>query len=291
MKVFYSPLRYPGGKNKIVNFIKLILKKNELTGGTYVEPYAGGASVALTLLIDDFVKDIIINDYDRSVYAFWYSVINNTNELCDLIENTDVSIDNWKIQKQVQINKEKVGLLELGFSTFFLNRTNRSGIIKAGVIGGNEQLGNFKIDARYNKGDLISKIRLISMYSDNISLYNLDMITLIKKLKPTLPTNSFIYFDPPYYCKGKDLYVNHYQHKDHLLVAKLINGIRNPHWIVSYDNVTEVKEMYKNKQTLKYKLSYSAINARKGSELLIFNKTLKVPKITPTKVANQVLNI
>ncbi|MGB2580420.1 MAG: DNA adenine methylase, partial [Minisyncoccia bacterium] len=164
---FYSPLRYPGGKNKLAKFVALVCEKNNISGH-YVEPYAGGASVALHLLINGYVKEITINDFDRSIYAFWHSVLNNTEKFCKMIESADMTVRNWLEQKEVQKNKAKVGLLELGFSTFFLNRTNRSGVINGGVIGGLEQKGNFKIDCRFNKKELIERVRLIAGYKQNI---------------------------------------------------------------------------------------------------------------------------
>ncbi len=282
---FYSPLRYPGGKGKIANYIKLVFEKNLLLDGYYVEPYAGGASVALSLLINEYVSKIIINDFDRAIYAFWHSVIFQTDDLCSLILNTDVTIENWLHQKEVQKDKENIPLIELGFSTFFLNRTNRSGIIKAGVIGGNQQNGNYKIDARYNKTELIKRIKRIAYYRDRILLYNLDAIELINNISNYLPEKTLIYFDPPYYNKGKELYVNHYKHEDHLLVSQMINGITKHKWIVSYDNTNEIKELYNSKRNIEYNLKYSAVNSTEGSEVMIFHDELYFPKnIVPSEI-------
>lgn len=282
---FYSPLRYPGGKGKITNFIKLVLERNLLLDGHYVEPYAGGASVALALLFDEYVSKIIINDYDRAIYAFWHSVLNNSGSLCDLIQSTPVTVESWFKQKEVQHDTNNPDMLLLGFSTFFLNRTNRSGIIKAGVIGGKLQDGPFKIDARFNKTDLINRIRRIAKYKDRIELFNLDAIELIKTINKSLPKRSLIYFDPPYYVKGKDLYVNHYSHLDHVLVAKMINGISKHRWIVSYDNVPEIRELYGFQKNIEYSLNYSAVNATSGAEIMVFHKNLFIPNvISPTSV-------
>jgi len=168
--MFYSPLRYPGGKNKLADFIAKICIDNNLKGH-YVEPYAGGASVALFLLFKGVIDKITINDKDRSIYAFWYSVLNYTNDLCELVINTDITVKNWNIQREVQKNKNKVILLELGFSTLFLNRTNISGIINAGVIGGMKQKGEYKLDCRFNKQEIIARIQSIAKKKKQIRLY------------------------------------------------------------------------------------------------------------------------
>lgn len=277
--MFYSPLRYPGGKGKIANFIKLIFEKNNLRDGHYVEPYAGGASVALSLLFSDYASIIIINDFDRSIYAFWHSVLNNTDELCRLISSTRLNMEVWAEQKEIQKRKATADLLELGYSTFFLNRTNRSGIIKAGVIGGNAQTGNYKMNARFNKKDLIKRIKAIAEKRDRILLYNLDAIDLMRTISDTLPRKTLIYFDPPYYLKGKDLYVNHYMHEDHLLVSEMIRGIRNHKWLISYDNAPEIKALYRRRKQFEYSLKYSAVNATAGIEVMIYHKDLFIPKV------------
>ena len=165
----YSPLRYPGGKGKISSFFSELFVANNLIGGTYIEPYVGGGSIALSLLINGVANQIIINDKDRSLFAFWYSILNYTDEFCQLIENTPITIDTWYEQREIQKNKTNAELLSLGFSTFFLNRTNRSGIIKGGVIGGLNQTGNYLIDARYNSDDLKKRIKLIALYKDKIA--------------------------------------------------------------------------------------------------------------------------
>lgn len=279
---FYSPLRYPGGKGKISKFIKTVFEKNLLSDGVYVEPYAGGASVALSLVLDEYASKVIINDIDKSIYSFWVSVVEDSEGLCKLIRDTKVTMTTWRRAKDIQKNKEQASPLELGFSTFFLNRTNRSGIIKAGVIGGNDQTGNWKIDARYNIPDLVNRIQRIAKYADRIELYNSDACELIKKISKDLPKRSLLYFDPPYYVKGKDLYVNHYRHDDHAKVAEVITAITKQKWIVSYDNAPEIKELYRGFDKIEYSLNYSAATAAKGTEVMFFSSGLYVPPITLT---------
>lgn len=276
---FYSPLRYPGGKGKVADYFKQIFKDNLLYDGTYVEPYAGGASVALSLLFNEYASKIIINDIDKSIFSFWYSILFDTDKLCKLIHDTPVTADNWKIQKSIQKNKNRFGSLKLGFSTFFLNRTNRSGILNAGIIGGRQQNGKWKIDARYNKKDLIERIERIALYKDKIELYNFDAVELIKSLRKTLPKNALFYFDPPYYVKGKDLYLNYYTDKDHIEIAEEISKIKNQKWIITYDNVCPITNLYTNFRQKFFKLAYSAGKKNKqGQEVMIFSDNLYIAK-------------
>ena len=219
MTKFVSPLRYPGGKLKVVDYIKRLFEVNDLCGGTYIEPYAGGASVALGLLFSKYANRIKINDINLSIYAFWYSVLNETEALCRLIVDTPVTMEVWQKQHELQKHKEDAGLLEIGFSTFFLNRTNRSGILNGGVIGGKEQTGAYKMDVRYNKNNLIERIEHVAKYADVIDLTNMDAVELIKRYKRTPTAKTFCYLDPPYYVKGRDLYLNYYNEDDHKAIA------------------------------------------------------------------------
>lgn len=277
MNRFVSPLRYPGGKLKVVDYIKRLMEVNDLCGGTYIEPYAGGANVALSLLFGNYAKRIKINDIDRSIYAFWHSVLTETEALCKMIQDTDVTMETWERQHDVQKHKEKVDLLELGFSTFFLNRTNRSGILNGGVIGGKSQTGKYKMDARYNKKDLIGRIELIAAHEGKIDLTSMDAVALIKRYKKAPAAKTLCYLDPPYYVKGKDLYLNYYNDDDHRKIAEAIMKYKGK-WIISYDAVDFIKKLYEGYIQKVYYLSYSAATPSKGRELMVYSNGLILPE-------------
>lgn len=275
--VFPSPLRYPGGKKKLAKFVIDSIIENDIQDGTYIEPFAGGASVALHLLFLEYVKKIIINDVDRSIYAFWYSVLYETERLCNLIEDTPVTIEEWHRQKIVQTQKENMDYLTLGFSTFFLNRTNRSGIIKGGVIGGKDQAGQWKMDVRFNKSDLISRIRKIALYQSRIQIHNEDAIDFVNMIRPVLDQHTLIYFDPPYYNQGAALYANHYSHEDHVELSRYIKNL-DCKWILTYDYTPNIIEMYRNTEKRLLTLNYTASKKTKGNEMLAFCDDFNIPQ-------------
>ena len=280
---YVSPLRYPGGKLKVVDYVKQLMEVNDLRGGTYIEPYAGGASVALSLLYSKHAARIKINDIDRSIYAFWYCVLNETDALCRMISDTPVTMDVWQAQHELQKHKDEVDLLELGFSTFFLNRTNRSGILNGGVIGGKNQNGNFKMDARFNKKDLIGRIEHVAGYADLIELTSMDAVSLIKRYKRAPAAKTFCYLDPPYYVKGQDLYLNYYRDEDHKDIAEAIKKFKGQ-WIISYDAVDFISELYKDYRQKEYHLSYSAGNPSQGREILVYSNGLIMPEAEIVKL-------
>lgn len=271
MSHFCSPLRYPGGKNCIFPFVSQLFYENGLLGVAYAEPYAGGAGLALRLLFEEYVDRIYINDLDRSIYAFWASVLAHSDAFCGWIEDVDVSMDSWCKYKEIQKHAQSADLFELAKSTFFLNRTNVSGVIKGGVIGGYEQKGNYKIDVRFKKEDLIDRIQKIARFKSRISVSNLDGLAFVKKMD-SKPEKVFIYLDPPYYQKGADLYMNFYTKADHEKLSGHVHKMKKK-WLVSYDNHDFILNLYAAKKKILYKLSQSASN-RVGDEVLIFSEDL-----------------
>ena len=272
-----SPLRYPGGKYKLYKYVAQLIRENNCN--TYIEPFCGGAAVALELLFNDVVKKIIINDYDYTIYCFWESVLHRTDEFIEMILQVDVSIEEWYRQKAIREDVDNYDSLEVGFSTFFLNRTNRSGIIdKAGPIGGASQKGNYSIDCRFNKERLAAQIKKIGDKRDSIKIFNLEALDFIDDV--ILGTRkSFIFFDPPYYGKGPGLYTNFYSHGDHANLANtILEKLKNRRWIVTYDNINAIKSMYFNVDSVEFELQYSLQSKRSGSEVMFFSKQIQRPK-------------
>ena len=266
-----SPLRYPGGKNCIFAFVRNLLEDNGIVGINYAEPYAGGAGLALRLLMEGLVSEIHINDLDTSIYAFWDAVLHQPDELCDWIYNVNINISTWEHCKQVQKSYKQHDMLELAKSTFFLNRTNVSGVISGGPIGGMKQLGTYKMDVRFNKTELIQRIQKIAQLTDSIHLSKLDGIDFIDGLEKT-PKDIFIYLDPPYYKKGAFLYMNAFCDDNHRALAKKVIKLHN-RWMVSYDNQKFILDLYPHHRKVLYQLSQCTSN-RIGDEVLIFDDRL-----------------
>ena len=278
-----SPLRYPGGKGKLARFVATLIKRNGISDGLYVEPYAGGAAVAWELLLTGVVRRVAINDVSRPVYAFWRSVLDRTEELSALIADTPVDLVNRDRLKAV-LSDADADEVELGFAMFFLNRTHRSGILNGGVIGGREQTGKWKIDARYNKADLIRRIKRIAVARRRIELTNLDAVEFVKSKSEDWPKKTLVYLDPPYYEKGSQLYYDFYGNKDHLEVAQAVRSMQSVHWLVSYDDVLPIQEMYSGAPALQYTIGYSARNVLRGREAMFFSDGLIVPEVEGSMV-------
>lgn len=273
-----SPLRYPGGKSKLYGLVESIISQYSDVVDTYVEPFAGGAAIALQLLQNNRVKKVIINDINIGIYSFWDSVCNQTDDFLKLLYDTKINIENYELQKQIYEN-EKRASLELGFATFFLNRTNFSGVLEAGPIGGYNQTGKYLIDARFNKKDLSKKIQKIAQFSPNIAIFNLDILDFIKQVEKK-KRKIFTYFDPPYFVKGKALYTNFLEKEDHLMIYNEIKKIKTP-WLLTYDNVPEISDIYKQYKQYEFNLSYTvnSIANRKGSELLVSSDYKKLKEV------------
>lgn len=281
---FTTPLRYPGGKGRLTQYVADVISANRLVGGHYAELYAGGAAIAISLLRLEYVRHVHINDLNRSVFAFWHTVLHRNADLCRRIRSTRVSMAEWRRQREVQL-ADAPDLFDLAFSTFFLNRTNRSGIILGGVIGGKAQSGKWSLNARFNKHDLIERIECIGRLHRRISLYNRDAAAFIEGVLPGLPERSLVYLDPPYYVKGAGLYQNHYVHQDHVRIAGLVDTIRQP-WLVSYDNAPEIRHLYREHRQQVFGLRYSAQLRYEGSEVMVMSPGLQTPEdIVPSRAA------
>lgn len=278
MPVTVTPLRYPGGKTKIYDYVKSIIDLNDLHG-TYIEPFAGGAGLAIKLLLNNDVKKIVINDSDSAIYAFWHSVLYETEELCKFVEEVDISIDTWNYMREVYFNQAGRELIEIGKATLFLNRVNRSGVLKGGLIGGKEQNGSYKMNARFNRVDIIKKIRRIAAEKERIDIYNLDVQEF---LSPTIMRHYYkvlINFDPPYVQKGGQLYMNYFTEDDHRKLRDSITKLKRK-WIVTYDICPVIKELYRNYRGSTLNINYSANVAKQAQEYIFFSDNIIIPANT-----------
>jgi DNA adenine methylase len=272
-----SPLRYPGGKSSMFDLVRGLVRLNNLECGHYAEPYAGGCGLALEMLFNGVAAEIHVNDIDPAIWSFWHCVLNRTEELVDRVLETPVTIDEWYKQRATYRAQRKKHTLALGFSAFYLNRTNRSGVIKgAGVIGGLEQTGNYRMDCRFNRLDLAKRIIRIAKYRDRIHLTNDDALDFLKTSKSKLPKRTLMFIDPPYFNKGANLYTSFYEADDHDALAKLIVDYNLP-WIVTYDDTPEIQKLYRKLRRFQFDIKYSLQEKRVGSEILIAAKGLKLP--------------
>lgn len=276
MPITDTPLRYPGGKSQLAPLVIDILQKNDLMYGEYVEPFAGGAGIAMHLLLNSYVSRVYLNDIDPAIHAFWHTVLNNTQTLCDLVQHTPVTLEEWHRQRAIFLDPAHPDITAKGFATLFLNRTNRSGILRGGVIGGLSQQGNYKMDCRFNRGDIIRKIKRIALHREKIELHCLDAAVFVNTVVPTTSEYTLVNLDPPYYGKGPELYTNFYRHEDHQALAQAVGNI-DRHWMVTYDDTPEIRQLYQPYRNYSSNLNYSVQTKRIGVELLIADDHLVLP--------------
>lgn len=263
-----SPLRYPGGKFKISRLVEFIIRKAGVEGGVYIEPFAGGAGVALDLLFSGIVSEIVINDADVAISSFWRALTTRSDALIRLVKDTPVTLQEWQRQRAIYLGAKHYSV-ELGFAAFFLNRTNHSGMLQSGPIGGQAQK-TWLLDVRYNRDQLAEKLLAIARKKKAIKVYNQDAEAFIRRFLPRSSTPAFIYFDPPYYRRGKVLYKNYYTPELHSSLAECIRKIEGIPWIVSYDDTEPVEALYHGFPARRFALSYSLANNGRGKEIMFF---------------------
>ncbi len=275
-----SPLRYPGGKGLLSSYFRTLITQNSLEGCRYFEPFAGGSGIALGLLSSGIASEVIINDADCHIYYFWKIIIEKNQEFVDWLIDVPLTIDEWRKHKEIYHSPNKYKIFEIACSTFYLNRCNRSGIIAgAGPIGGYEQKGSWKLDARFNRNMLSERISKIGMLKKHIKISNMDAIEFLKKQLPSGQERKriLVYCDPPYVSAGNKLYFNFYKNSDHGKLAHYLLDQKSLNWVASYDDIQLIRNLYEPCQMWIFTLGYSLQSSSKGRELLIAPQYLKLP--------------
>lgn len=269
-----SPLRYPGGKAALAGFFADIIKRVGIRSTTYIEPYAGGVGAGIVLLQKGLVRKLVINDIDPAVYSFWKSVTEQPKEFACAVLHAPLNVAEWRRQQTIYREADESDPFALGFAFFYLNRTNRSGILNAGPIGGVNQTGNYKIDARYNRKQLAERILAIGTLADRITVLSVDGMSVIRRY--IRKKSSFIYIDPPYVDMGGSLYLNAFTHRDHTDLAQVLTEERNGNWVLTYDPSDFIRRLYRNHDVHDYQLNYSANKPGKALELMIASDPVSI---------------
>ena len=269
-----SPLRYPGGKASLADFFETAIDALGLTAPTYVEPYAGGAGAGLALLYRGVVGRVVINDLDRSIHAVWDSMLNHTDDFLRRLDGASLTVEEWKRQREIYRRRDDSDLdpQDLGFATFYLNRTNRSGVLRGGIIGGLQQAGTYKMDARFNKATLRSRVEQLAEHRSKVRISHQDGVARLRYWLPR--DNVFAYVDPPYHAKGSFLYLNSFSDEQHQDLADWLNGLADGNWILTYDMAEPIKAMYRERTSLGFNLHYSANRRELASELMVLSDTM-----------------
>ena len=244
---------------------------NDYGNRMYVEPFAGGFGIGISLLCEGVMASAILNDFDTHIYNFWHSVLNDTENLLRLVSDTPITMEERERQKQNYRDLNADPLTD-GFATLFLNRVNFSGVIKGGPLGGTDQSGIYKLDCRFNKKDVKTRIENTAKLKNKIKLYNRDAGDLIKKCLVKMKSPMFLNIDPPYVGKGNQLYTNFFTEGDHLdlqrIIVKHLNGYP---WIITYDDCPLIRDLYKKYYIQKYNITYKARSTILGKEIIITN--------------------
>lgn len=273
-------MRYPGGKGSLSAFLADLLELNDLVGCAYYEPYAGGAGAALNLLSHGVVSRVHINDADPRVAALWWAMLDDNERFVERIHGVSLDIEEWRRQQKICANADSGDPFALGFAAFYMNRCNRSGVLKgAGPIGGYAQGGKWRLDVRFNRDELVSKVRAIGALRDRIEVTGLDAIEFLKRCLPAgrARARAFVYADPPYVIKGQKLYLNAYDARDHAELARYLDRQSVLPWLVSYDDAPLIWSLYAQHQIDLLPIRYSLQSKRAAQELLIAPQRVYVP--------------
>jgi DNA adenine methylase len=241
-----SPLRYPGGKRRLSGYVAAALKLNKLKPKLFVEPFAGGASVALQLLADGVVEKIALGDRDPLVASFWNVVFHDHKWLVEQVENISVTIKDWERTRK-SLPKLKTDR-ERALACLFLNRTSFSGILAAtaGPIGGKEQASEYKVDCRFPRETLVRRIKAVAELRNDVAFISRGTWReTMKKVgeKGYKPADVFYYLDPPFYAKAERLYRFYFKKPGHTALHDAFVKVKSP-WLLSYDVAQTIIDQY-----------------------------------------------
>jgi DNA adenine methylase len=270
-RIMASPLRYPGGKGSLYARLRRVIRDNGLAGCTYVEPYAGGAGAGLALLVTGQVNKVVINDLNPAIHAFWSTLTTDPDAMISRIKKVPLNVKEWRRQKDIYA-AEEADSSALGFATFYLNRTNRSGVLNGGPIGGIDQTGNYLIDARFNREELSERVRTLGLFSGQIDVTCADGRAVVRKY--AAKSDTFLYADPPYFEKAGSLYMNYFKAEDHEALAKDLNAKSDGRWLLTYDAVPQVETLYAGRRRRQFGLHYSAHRVIKATEVAVLSDPL-----------------
>lgn len=280
-----SPLRYPGGKASLAGLLAQTIKLNDLEGCPYYEPFAGGAGAALRLLREGIVSEVHLNDLDPAIAAFWRVVLDQPERFAEAIMSVPLNIKEWKRQRDIYQGGSDAARdpFDYGFATFYLNRCNRSGVLSgAGPIGGYEQAGQWKMDARFNREGLAERVLELGKKRDQIWITCLDAYEFLKRSLPKGKSKSkvFVYLDPPYYLNSHRLYLNSFSENDHINLAAYIKSQKGLHCLISYDDTEFIVYLYADFFIHRVPLRYSLQKKIASTELLITPIDFKIPDLS-----------
>jgi DNA adenine methylase len=273
-RVVLSPLRYPGGKRRLMPYVAAALEENRLQPDLFVEPFAGGASVALELLATARVRRIGLAERDPYVASFWHTVFFDSEWLCRQVEQVDVTLKTWQRMKSTRFRSKRAQAL----ACLFLNRTSFNGTLHdhAGPIGGQKQAGDYKLDCRFPRARLVRRIRTCAALAEGDSVAfvrEADALDVIRDARRGFGhENVFLYLDPPFWGKASRLYRFSFTVADHTRLANALRHLRVP-YLLSYDAAPEIEQLYSGNGSLQQRveLLYTATQRTAEQELVISN--------------------
>lgn len=279
-----SPLRYPGAKRRLAHYVQEVIRLNGLAPKLFVEPFAGGASVALQLLQDGLVDKVALGEKDTLVASFWKTVFSEPDWLIGQLERVTVNLETWdRFRSRIPPTRR-----ERALACIFLNRTSFSGILAptSGPLGGRRQASKYKIDCRFPVATLAKRIRQCAALGDRVLfVHRGDWAATLRRAESEGLDDGdvFFYFDPPFYRNAERLYRCYFSDDEHRALHERATSLRHP-WLMSYDPATFIIDLYNsNGDGPKHvDLLYSASGTekpRRARELIITNVSY-LPKAT-----------
>ena len=191
-----SPLRYPGGKTWLVPHVRKWLA--EARPEILIEPFAGGATVSLTAVMEDAAPSAVMIELDRDVAAFWRAALECGQTLCEWIREFDPSQES--LRRILSGMPETVA--QHGFRTLVLNRTRRGGILAPGASFIRTAGNGRDIAARWYPETLVRRLAEIQRHADRLVFLEGDGMKALPALLRGWGKAAAVFVDPPHAARG-----------------------------------------------------------------------------------------
>lgn len=230
-----SLFRYPGGKTWLVPHVRNWLASLPNKPEEFIEPFAGGGIVGLSVVFEDLADRITLVELDESIAAVWRVVLNGkAKQLATRILNFQVSLE---AVREI-LDSQPTALLDQAFATIVRNRMQRGGIMAPGASLMKSGESGKGLMSRWYARTLHDRVLEISKRKARISFIHGDGLAVMRETASRKDVAYLI--DPPYTVAGRRLYLH--SELDHNELFRLASKLRGD-FLMTYDDAPAVRKL------------------------------------------------
>lgn len=265
-----SPLRYPGGKTWLIPHIREWLRRTDPE--ILIEPFAGGATVSLTAVMEELASRAVMMEIDRDVAAFWRAALEHGAELQERVRRFEPTVERVRELERLA----PATLADHGFRTLALNRTRRGGVLAPGASFCRKGENGKGVLSRWYPETLAKRLAAIEKYAGRFVFMEGDGEKALPILLRGWGRKAAIFVDPPYTAQGgKRAGSRLYAHSDidHARLFAML-AEHGSNFLMTYDAAPEIVDLVRRHGFRAVRLSMKNGHHNRLSELVITSEPL-----------------